>query len=65
MIANYATFDFDKGGDLSFKDPDAAGPVFLRAKGDTEGKPRNQTGWWKIFYENHGKYFIKKIRNIS
>ena len=45
MIANYATYDFEKGGDLSFKDPDVAGPVHLSAKGDVDGKPRNQTGW--------------------
>ena len=45
MIANYATYDFSKGGDLSFKDSDSLGHVILRAKGDAEGKPRNQTGW--------------------
>ena len=45
MIANYATYDFNKGGDLSFKDPELAGPVHLSARGDAEGKPRNQTGW--------------------
>ena len=40
-IANYATFDFEKGGDLSFN---KGFNVRRYAKGDNEGKPRNQTG---------------------
>ena len=30
---------------MSFKDPDVPGPVVMSARGDAEGKPRNQTGW--------------------
>ena len=49
-IANYATFEMPKkggGGDLSFKDKNMPGldNVNLHAKGDTDGNPRNQTGW--------------------
>ena len=40
-IANYATYDFNQGGDLAFSKGNA---VRLYAKGDNEGKPRNQTG---------------------
>ena len=40
-IANYATYDFNQGGDLAFSRGNA---VRLYAKGDNEGKPRNQTG---------------------
>ena len=40
-IANYKTFDFEKGGDLSFN---KGFNVRRYAKGDNEGKPRNQTG---------------------
>ena len=40
-IANYATYDFEKGGGLDFN---KGFNVRLYAKGDNEGKPRNQTG---------------------
>merc|ERR1719297_484603 len=46
MIANYAIYDFDWGGDLSFTGTKGHGRnTILHAKGDAEGKPRNQTGW--------------------
>ena len=41
-IANHPTYDFGGGGDLSFS---RGKNVIMRAKGDAEGKPRNQTGW--------------------
>ena len=41
-IANYATYDFDQGGDFSFTE---GRNMIMRAKGDADGKPRNQTGW--------------------
>ena len=41
-IANHATYDFDQGGDLSFT---KGRNMIMRAKGDADGKPRNQTGW--------------------
>ena len=41
-IANHATYDFENGGDLSFQ---RGKNMIMRAKGDAEGKPRNQTGW--------------------
>ena len=49
-IANYATYDpakFGYSGDLSFKEDGMPGYKILNlhAKGDAEGRPRNQTGW--------------------
>ena len=49
-IANYATYQSAKyggGGDLSFKEDNTAGwsILNLHARGDAEGRPRNQTGW--------------------
>ena len=41
-IANQAIYDFEQGGDLSFK---RGKNVIMRAKGDADGNPRNQTGW--------------------
>ena len=46
-IANHATYDFEHGGDLSF-DADLGANVEMVAYGDKEGKPRNQTGCYKL-----------------
>ena len=43
-IANHATYDFNRGGDLSFGASTPNANVELVAYGDSEGKPRNQTG---------------------
>ena len=42
MIANHPTYDFELGGDMSFINGDN---VLLAARGDSEGQPRQQTGW--------------------
>ena len=36
FITNYATFDFETVGNLSFKDTDDVVPVVMSAMGDTE-----------------------------
>ena len=46
-IANHATYDFNRGGDLSFGASIPNANVELVAYGDSEGKPRNQTGRMK------------------
>ena len=43
-IANHATYDFEHGGDLSFDAFIANSNIEMVAYGDSEGKPRNQTG---------------------
>ena len=39
-IANHPRYDNDHGGDITLD-----GQVVMRAKGDTNGQPRRQTGW--------------------
>ena len=43
-IANHATYDFEHGGDLSFDAFIKNANIEMVAYGDSEGKPRNQTG---------------------
>ena len=48
-IANYATYDFDQGGDISFvTSSNDVGSFRMYALGDKDGNPRNQTG--QYFY---------------
>ena len=48
-IANYATYDFDQGGDISFvTSSNDVGSFRMYAVGDKDGNPRNQTG--QYFY---------------
>ena len=50
-IANHATYDFEHGGDLSFDAFIANSNIEMVAYGDSEGKPRNQTGMFKTFLQ--------------
>ena len=43
-IANHATYNFGHGGDLSFGATIKNKNIEMVAYGDSEGKPRNQTG---------------------
>ena len=61
-IANHATYDNKRGGDLSFGASIPNANVELVAYGDSEGKPRKQTGILSLsLYQN----YISKFRYDS
>lgn len=45
MIANYKTYNFNKGGDLAFTSGSENVPIKMYAIGDKQGNPVNITGW--------------------
>ena len=52
-IANHATYDFEHGGDLSFDAFIKNSNIEMVAYGDSEGRPRNQTGVEIILLKNN------------
>ena len=52
-IANHATYDFEHGGDLSFDPFIQNANIEMVAYGDSEGKPRNQTGMLIVTIKLH------------
>ena len=58
-IANHATYDFENGGDLSFGASIENANLEMVAYGDSEGKPRNQTGKYYIWLlQSHSKILL-------
>ncbi len=45
MIANHPTYEFKKGGDLSFTSCGEGIPIQNVAYGSIDGNPVNRTGW--------------------